>query len=122
MSYQYGYASEKFSRAVYTLATGKGDIRSRLLSIFQGELLFIAPEHLPIRARSDYKSILNKLYRYDEKYEGQRTSSYSEDGRYYYLLPTKLEATLCRIRRSTGQKIAMVIFNIWSIIDEESRR
>ena len=71
MSYQYGYASEKFSRAIYTLATGKGDIRSRLLSAFQRELLGIRLEHLSVRLHRDYQWILTKLTKYDEKYEGQ---------------------------------------------------
>ena len=121
MSYQYSYAHEKFSRAIYNLAIGKGDIRTRLLSIFQDELLFIGPEHLPVRARSDYASILNELQRYDEKYVGQKTILESDSRRYDHLMPTKLEATLCRIRRSTGERIARTLFNIWVLVDEESR-
>lgn len=33
MSYQYSYALEKFSRAVYSLATGEDEIRRVLLTI-----------------------------------------------------------------------------------------
>jgi hypothetical protein len=119
MSYQYSYALEKFSRAIYSLATGKDEIRQRLLIIFQGDLLMITPQHLPDRIREEYQSIMNQLSKYDEKYPGERKHFESSDGRFDYLMSSKLEATLFRIRRATAVKVAEKVFHIWSVLDEE---
>jgi hypothetical protein len=121
MSYRYSYALEKFSRAVYSLATGEPEIRQRLLPIFQGDLLCISPEHLPPQLRNDYQWIEKQITKYDEKYPGYSKHFESSDGRYDHLIPTKLEAMLHRIRRATGAKIARKLFHIWSVLDEESR-
>jgi len=121
MSYQYSYAWEKFGRAIYSLATGKDEIRRRLLVIFQDDLLVITPEHLPDRIRGDYQWIMHQLTKYDEKYLGERKYFSSNDGRYDYLISSKLEATLFRIRRNTAVKVAEKLFYIWSVLDEEFR-
>jgi Ni2+-binding GTPase involved in maturation of urease and hydrogenase len=121
MAYRYNYALEKFSRAVESLATGGDEIQRRLLPIFQGDLLMITPEDLPPKLQEDYKWIKKQVTKYDEKYPGQRKRFESVDGRYDHLMPTKLEATLSRIRRATGVKVARKLFHIWSVLDEDSR-
>ena len=121
MAYRYSYALEKFSRAVYNLAVGEDEIRRRLLPIFQDDLLTITPEHLPPRLRENYQWILKQVAKYDEKYPGYNKHFASSDGKYDHLIPTKLEATLFRIRRATGAKVARKLFHIWSVLDEESR-
>lgn len=121
MSYQYTYAWEKFGRAIHSLATGKDEIRQRLLVAFQGDLLVIRSEHLPDRVREDYQWIMRQLTKYDEKYPGEKEHFVSNDGRYDYLMSSKLEATLLRIRRSTAVKVAEKLFYIWSVLEEEFR-
>lgn len=121
MSYKYSYAREKFNRAVYSLATGKDEIRRRLLPIFQGDLLCITPRHLPPNLQEDYRWIMRQVTKFDEKYQGDNRHFKSNDGRYDHLIPTKLEATLFRIRRNTGAKVAVKIFDICSSLNEESR-
>ena len=119
----YGYASEKFARAVHSLAVGEGEIRKRLLIVFQGDLLCITPEHLPEKVREDYKWITAQILKYDEKYKGQKLYFASfEDGaeKYAHLLPTKIEASLHRIKRKTAAKIAEKIYAIWEVVKEES--
>jgi len=123
--YKYSYALEKFGRAIYSLAVGEEEIRKRLLIIFQGDLLCITPEHLPEKVREDYKWILKQIQKYDEKYKDQKKYFESfENGaeRYAHLLPTKIEATLHRIKRKTAAKIAERIYAIWEVVEEESTR
>ena len=89
-----GYAFEKLSVAMETLATGPGDVRSRLLDAYStfhpaGEKDF--PEHL----RADWRWVYAQLTRYgpilDYKGNVDRGS---------------VENTMNRIQRSTGVKIA----------------
>lgn len=63
---------------------------------------------------------MKQLTKFDEKYPGYNKHFESSDGRYDDLIPTKLEATLFRIRRTTGAKVAIKIFHIWSVLDEEN--
>lgn len=121
MAYRYGYALEKFNRALYTMATGGGDVRQRLLVVFEGDLLMIQSHHLPPEVRSDYEWVRKQLSRYKEKYAGQRAYFYTPDGRFDHVLPTSTEATLSRIRRATGVKIAQRLFSIWSFLEEDGR-
>lgn len=121
MAYEYSYAWEKFGRAVCSLATGEDEIRKRLLLVFQGDLLMITPEHLPTRLRDDYQWIKEEITKFDEKHPGYNKNFETDDGRFDHLIPTKLEATLFRIRRATGAKIARKLFHIWSVLDEEFR-
>jgi len=50
---KYWYAYEKFSSAIYILATGAGDVRSRLSDAYLGPLWVIRPEHLPEDLQKD---------------------------------------------------------------------
>lgn len=118
-SYQYTYAWSKFSSAIYNLAIGKDEIKARLLIIFQGDLLCITPEHLPLRLRKDYQWIMDEITKYDEKYEGYNKQFVTDDGKFDHLLPSKLEATLYRIKSTTGEKIAKKLYDIWMVLNEE---
>lgn len=123
--YQYGYALEKFGRAIYYLTVGEDEIRQRLLTIFQGDLLCITPEHLPTKIKTDYEWIIKQIHKYDETYKGQRQYLESIDqGRekYGHLLPTKLEVTMKRIHRKTASKIASKLYGIWEVLEEDSRK
>lgn len=123
--YKYGYALEKFGRAIHSLAVGEEEIRKRLLIVFQGDLLCITPEQLPKKVRKDYKWIIEQIQKYDEKYKGQKEYYESfENGaeKYTHLLPTKIEATLHRIKRKTAAKIAERIYAIWEVVEEENTR
>lgn len=121
MAYQYNYAAEKFSRAIYTLATSTGDVRSRLISVFKDELLFINLDNLLMHLRSDYQWVLKQITKYHDKYFVQRTlfELYGEAS--VGALPTRIRSTLFRIKNVTGTRIAVKIFSIWSVLDEETR-
>ena len=123
--YTYGYAWEKFGRAIYTLAVSSGDIRKRLLLVFQGDLLCITPEHLPESIRSEYAWVMERITKYDESYKGQRDHLHSitaGNAKRDYLLPGKVEASIKRMRCSTATKVADIIFKTWEHLEEEFQR
>jgi Ni2+-binding GTPase involved in maturation of urease and hydrogenase len=119
--YKYSYALEKFSRAIYSLATGEADVRKRLLLVFQGDLLMITNKHLPKKVHKEYQWIIEQVTKYDEKSKGYNEYFKTPEGKYDHLLPGRIEATLHRMKNKTGVKISQKIFHIWSVLDEESR-
>ena len=125
---KYWYAYEKFSRAIYTLATGAGDVRSNLLDVFFDPLLVIQPKNLPDDLRADILWIKKKITKYQEKWAGQleelggwekQDPMFKE--KFPNLYPNQIEATLSRIRRSTGVEIAKRIFKIYESLDSRVR-
>ena len=117
--YRYSYALEKFNRAIYTLSTDKDEIRKRLLLVFHGDLMMITPDHLPEQCRDDYVWIEKTITKFDEKYKGQKEYFTTEDGRFNHLIPGTIESTLARIRKSTGQKVAKKIYDIWCVLKDD---
>jgi hypothetical protein len=125
---KYWYAYEKFSRAIYTLATGEGEVRSRLHDVFFDPLLVIEPKHLPEDLRGDFVWIKKSITKYKERWGGQLEELRGwekEDPmfkeKFLNLYPNQIEATLSRIRRSTGVKIAERIFKIYESLDSRVR-
>ena len=119
--YRYSYALEKFSSAIYSLATGGADVRKRLWSVFGDDLLMITIEHLPEKLHQEYQWIIKQVTKYEEKNKGYNEYFKTPEGKYDHLLPTRVEATLHRIKNETGVKIAQKIFHIWSVLDEDNR-
>lgn len=62
------YAREKLSQAVYELAKGPGDVRSRLFAAY---LVFhpVQPRDLPEELRADYEWIVTMPTRYPKRFE-----------------------------------------------------
>ena len=99
------YPNEKLSDAVYQLATGAGDVRSRLYSIL--DKIIILPEYsLPTDLKDELLWIKNKLTEKDKTQYG------NDRGR-----------TIRRMKNSTGSKIAERIVDLQSricdLIEEE---
>ncbi len=122
--HEYFYASEKFLQAVYTLATGPGDIRSRLLSAWRGPLWVLTPEHLPEKLREDFLWIKKQLHKYRESWTGQLDELKQKERndptfkeKYPHFYPAPVEATLKRIKNKTGVEIARRIFNIYDSLE-----
>ncbi len=122
------YALEKFSSAVYILATGPNDVRSRLLTVFNGPLLMIEPDHLPEKLQDDYKWIRRSITKYDEYYKGQLNELREKENlpnfkeTCSHLYPTPVEATLSRIINKTGTEIARRIYNIHDTLESMSSK
>lgn len=101
---RYAYPSEKLYQAMHTLATGKGDVRSRLLCAFMG-FHTLNEGAFPPEFREDWKWVMEQMTKYgpliDHKGEVWRGS---------------VENTMNRIKNTTGEKIAEKIFNIsWEL-------
>lgn len=117
---EYSYASEKFLSAVYTLATGPGDVRSRLLHAWRGSLCVLTPEHLPEKLREDFLWIKHQLHKYYESRPGELEKLKQKERiypnfkeKFSNLYPNPVEATLGRIKNKTGVEVARRIFNIY---------
>jgi hypothetical protein len=89
------YAYEKLSQAVFLLATGEGDVRSRLRAAYL-EFSAVLPDSLPENLQEDFEWIRSELTKRDARFPG--------DG--------KLDATLFRMQNRTGKKIAERIFEL----------
>lgn len=89
------YPSTKFAEAVYLLATGPGDVRSRLRFAYN-EFHPVRYDLLPIELQEDYKWICHELTKREENYSGQG----------------RLDATLSRMQNRTGSKIAKRIYKL----------
>jgi hypothetical protein len=100
------WAREKYGDAVEALATGPGDVRSRLRYVFD-QYLVIEPEMVPDEdgVRDDIRWIHAQLARWPAT-EWQSAA----------------HRTLDRIRNSTGSKIADRVVTVRAKLDEIARR
>jgi hypothetical protein len=87
--FPYSYALEKLSNAVRILATGPGDVRSRLLDATL-EFHTLQPKDLPPDLQADYQWVLNQLTKHEPDYKSEGT----------------LQATLRHMINRTGSRIA----------------
>jgi len=124
---KYWYAHDKFSKAIYILATGAEDVRSRLLSVWQHSLRGLDDEQLPEDLRKDFVWIKKQLRKYNEKWPGElddlkqqekRDHTFKDKCANHY--PNPVDATLQRIRKKSGAEIAQRIYNIYDAL--KSRR
>ncbi len=125
---KYTYAYQKFSAAVESLATGPGDVRSRLLTVFSGWLNTITEDHLPESLREDWRYVEKSIRKYKEFHKGdivyldqQFKKSPDLKEKLAHLYPDPLEATMRRIKRNTGVKIARKIYNIYDELETRSQ-
>ena len=100
----HSYAAEKLTDALECLATLPGDVRDRLLVVYE---CFAALEesHFPRNLHNEWRWIVQQLTRYgpvlDHKGEVREGS---------------VQHTMRRIRYSTGSKIALKIYELyWSV-------
>ena len=95
MKQRRSYALEKLSDAVEVLATGPGDVRSRLYSAW---LSFhtVTERHLPPQLRKDLNWILHQISHKPARHRLEGT----------------VQGTLATIRNSTGVKIAKRILHL----------
>ncbi|MBE1426915.1 hypothetical protein H4684_003597 [Desulfomicrobium macestii] len=114
--YTYSYAYEKFNSAIHTLAVLDGDVRSRLMVAFEGSLLCIDVNKLPIDAIPKWVKAHKMATKYNERYKGEEANFREYKGTWERLRPSPYEATFRRIKNSTGREIAELIFSVWSII------
>ena len=96
------YPVEKFYQAVYALATGPKDVRSRLYDAY---LCFhpVQADDLPLELRKDYEWILKKLTKHEpmvQPWNGE-------------IFKGSVEVSLSRIKNKTGVEIAKRIVALY---------
>ena len=104
------YAYEKLLVALDSLATGPGDVRTRLLSAYQS-FWPLSEEQFPEHLRGDYKWVVAQLTKYGPIYDYK--------GR---LDRGSVEATLRRITNRTGVKVATKLLQLYHELDAYVRR
>lgn len=88
-------ATERLLLAVEALATGAGDVRSRLRSAFYS-IMPLRPDDLPAQVRADFEWVMRELTKREPT---------GREGR--------LNATLYRMRNRTGVRIAQRIVVVY---------
>ena len=116
MNSQYSYALVQFNKAIYVMATGRGDIRSRMRRVFESSLSTISVEKLPPEAKPLWEKAHKIATKYDERYTGEREEFNGYRGDFENHQPGLYEATFKRVRKITAQEVAELICQIWDIL------
>lgn len=95
--YEYDYARGKFRSAVYKLATGPGDVRSRLLSASSG-IYILMQDNFPKSLQKKWLKIEKGMTRFGATYDHHGKERLSA-----------IEHTMKRIKNSTGVTLAEAI-------------
>ena len=103
---------ERMTLAVYSLCTGKGDVRSRLKNAISSHLYpFLQESNFPVELRSKYRNILQSATKYDASdLDRQLPLPF---GKSHNEHEDRLESTMRRIRRETGARIAREIWDLY---------
>lgn len=96
----YSYIKEKLGIALKILATGKGDIRSRLYSAYI-EFHTLKGEDFPEELRCEWKWIISKLTK------NEPLRDYKGD-----IIEGSIQQSLKHMQNKTGKEIASKIFEI----------
>ena len=99
------YADQLLSRALVTLATAPGDVRSRILEAY-ASFHPLTTEHFPENLREDFEWVMKKLTRHPPRidYLGRIQKS-------------SVEVSLERMQNSTGVKIAQKLVQLQYAVD-----
>ena len=100
------YVHELLFQTVNSLATGPGDVRARLLLAYE---IFhpLTSEHFPVHLREDFKWVIAQLTKVAPRLDYQGLVQKSS-----------VEASLQRMRNSTGVQIAESLLRLHYAIDE----
>lgn len=104
------YAHGKFLEAIEHLATGPGDVRSRLRDAYHS-LRPVKEDDLPPDVRQDFRWVEAQLTK--------REPFYNHKGE---VISGSVQQSLFHMRRSTGIKIAKRILHIYWVLDDYVRK
>lgn len=91
----------RLRNAVEELATGQGDVRSRLKDIY----LYLQPiqnSDLPKKLQKDWSHLMDQFTKHTGEFYGENS----------------LDTSLRKIKNSTGQKMAKIIYKVWRHIEK----
>ena len=101
MSWRKSYAHQKLRETIYSLATGPGDIRKRLVMAHRG-FFTLKKENFPKELQSDWEWVLKELKKFGPLLR--------EDGSVFR---GSVEHTCSKIKNKTGVKIANKILDMY---------
>jgi hypothetical protein len=90
---------ERFEIAVESLATGPGDVRSRLENAFLSIMIF-RENDLPKDIQKDFSWVVKSLTKKESRYRGEGS----------------IHSTLSQMKNVTGSKIASKIFVMYKML------
>jgi hypothetical protein len=123
--FNHWYAHDMFCKAVRILATGREEVRKRLLHVWQDALRGLDDDMLSEDLSVDLQWIGKQLHKFHEEWPGQLDDlkrkekldpTFKEN--YAHLYPNEVEASLARMRKKTGATIALRIHNIYEVLKE----
>ena len=100
---------ERVTTAIEALCIGKGDVRSRLVPAMY-EIAPLCDQDFPTELQDQFRKVMRAATKYDASDRDRRLPLYPSGS--WNERQGRIEATMRRIRRSTGQKIAQ---SIWSL-------
>lgn len=104
----HSYARGKLREAIFSLATGPGDIRKRLIQAHNAFFIRLKNNQFPVELQSDWEWIQNEL----TKKEPIRRGNESVISRI-----SRVENTCMSIKNKTGVKIAQKILKIYESLE-----
>ena len=108
---------EQVTLAIESLCVGKGDVRSRLETAVADHLTPLREQDFPCELRCEFRKIIEQSTKHDARdlyragYIPLAALSPGHD-----LYEGRIHATMRRIRRSTGVKIARDIWHLFSAL------
>ena len=102
---------ERVTIAVETLCVGKGDVRSRLIPAIY-DIHPLRARDFPSDLQDQFRSVMKASTKYDAS-DLDRSIPLYPPGSSWTEREGRIEATMRRIRRSTGQKIAQDIWLLY---------
>ena len=103
----------RVTAAVETLCVGQGDVRSRLQRAVADQLVPLREQDFPVALRDKFRRIIEAATRYDASDLDRRFPL--PFGRSHTERQGTIQATMRRIRRRTGARIAQ---DVWSLYRE----
>ena len=103
----------RVTAAVEAMCVGKGDVRSRLLAAVRDHLLPLREEDFPVALRPRFRRILGTATKYESRDLDEKLPL--PFGKSHEEFEGMVGATMRRIRRKTGAKVAK---DIWSLYRE----
>ena len=97
---KFDYAKEKIDSAIYSLATGENDIRTRLVFAAKKFHTLLHDGHLPPELHLRFLSIWRELTKFNARYVNDK----EREG--------PVEHTMKRIKKKTGRRIAEDIMDL----------
>ena len=105
------HAEEKFSNAVYLMATGRGNVKARLLQAFI-EFCPVSTSDLPKHLQDEYESIRQELTKKPAK---QRAVI---EGKIVRGVEGRIGAALATMRNEKAEDLARRIYDLWLKLSE----